>query len=426
MIIEQFYLGCLAHASYLIGCDGEAAVIDPQRDVDLYLDAATRHKLRIAHVIETHLHADFVSGHRELAERTGARIYLGARSGAKFDHVAVADGDTIRVGSCELRFIDTPGHTIESICVALTDPATSSSPCALFTGDTLFVGDVGRPDLAPDHTPQELAGLLYDSLHNKLLNLPDDVVVYPAHGAGSLCGRQMGAEHSSTIGRERDTNYALRIDGRDEFVKLMTADLPPRPEYFAADVELNRSGAPLLTQLPALRELGPGQAAELVRDGAVLLDTRSAMDFAAAHIPGSVHIGLSGQYASWAARIIGLNSTVVLLTEDSERVREAHVRLARVGIEHVAGYLAGGIAAWIQAGFATEPLAQISVQQLADWLAAPPEPPTEQAERGHLEQALRERCDPAAPTRTATRRRYPARARRDRAGRSCPPSRSMQ
>ena len=209
MIFEQFYLGCLAQASYLIGSNGVAAVIDPQRDVDLYLAAAREHNLVIAHIIETHLHADFVSGHRELAERTGAQIYLGADSGATFPHRAVKDGDEIVFGQCRLHFLTTPGHTLESVCIVVTDLDRGAGPWAVLTGDTLFIGDVGRPDLSDTHTPEELAGLLYDSLHNKLLRLPDETLVYPAHGAGSMCGRNIRPDRNSTIGRERQSNYAL-------------------------------------------------------------------------------------------------------------------------------------------------------------------------------------------------------------------------
>src|SRR5271166_5224203 len=194
MYFEQFYLGCLAHASYMLGSEGEAVIVDPQRDVEIYLEAAQKHGLQIRYIFETHLHADFVSGHQELAARTGAKIYVGARAGAQFPHVAVSEGDEIRFGQCRLRFLETPGHTLESICVLVTDLDRSPEPFAVLTGDTLFIGDVGRPDLSPDHTPQQLAALLYDSLHGKLLGLPDDTLVYPAHGAGSLCGRQMSNE----------------------------------------------------------------------------------------------------------------------------------------------------------------------------------------------------------------------------------------
>ena len=218
MYFEQFYLGCLAHASYMLGSGGEAAVIDPRRDVEIYLKAAADHGLKIAHILETHLHADFVSGHRELAERAGARVYIGAAAGARFPHVPLQDGFELRFGDCRLRALETPGHTVESVCLVAIDMARSPQPWAVFTGDTLFVGDVGRPDLAPNRTPQELAGCLYDSLHAKLLSLPDDTLVYPAHGAGSLCGKNMRADLFSTIGTERLTNYALQIAGRDQFI----------------------------------------------------------------------------------------------------------------------------------------------------------------------------------------------------------------
>src|SRR5215469_10860743 len=216
--IEQFFLGCLAHASYIVGSEGVAAVIDPQRDVDIYIDAAKQKGLKIEHIIETHLHADFVSGHHELAERTGARIYLGEGSGATFQHTAVKEGDSIQFGNARFDFLQTPGHTVEGVCAVLTDLAEPAKPRAVFTGDTLFVGDVGRPDLSGDHTPQELAALLYRSLHEKLLKLPDDTEIFPAHGAGSLCGRQMSSERSSTIGKERRFNYALQARTQEEFI----------------------------------------------------------------------------------------------------------------------------------------------------------------------------------------------------------------
>jgi hydroxyacylglutathione hydrolase len=367
---ETFYLGCLAHASYLVGSEGEAAVIDPQRDVELYLETAQRLGLRIAHVIETHLHADFVSGHRELAGRTGARIYVGAGSGSKFPHVAVQDGDTLSFGRCALKFLQTPGHTIESVSVLLTDLDRSPGPFAVFTGDTLFVGDVGRPDLSPDHTPQQLAELLYRSLHEKLLTLPDEVEIFPAHGAGSLCGRQMGPERSSTIGRERRYNYALQARTPDEFVHLLTDSLPPRPQYFGRDVELNRQGAAPLQDLPHLAPLSAAEVKQLLSAGAFILDTRPLMQFAAAHVPGSIHIALSGQFASWAGRLLGLDRQIVILAEDDDSVRESQMRLARVGIENIAGYLGGGLAGWFQQDQDLDYIPQIAVQDFAELRAS--------------------------------------------------------
>ena len=376
MYFQQFYLGCLAHASYMLGSEGVAAVVDPQRDVEIYIEEAARQGLKIAHVIETHLHADFVSGHRELAARTGATIHVGARAAAKFPHHAVREGDEIQFGRCALRFLETPGHTIEGVCVLVSDLDRSREPWAVLTGDTLFIGDVGRPDLSPDHTPQQLAGMLYDSLHEKLLRLPVAVEVYPAHGAGSLCGRNIGTERSSTIGRERARNYALQKMSREEFVSLLTSDLPVRPGYFALDAEINRAGAPALNDLPPLRALAPEEVERLTADrssGAIVLDTRPAAQFGAAHIPGSVHIALGGQYATWAATLLGLARPIVLVAEDPQQLEEARMRLARVGIEKVAGYLDGGVEAWQRAGRALAEVPQISVVDLAQQLRDAPE-----------------------------------------------------
>jgi len=366
--IEHFYLGCLAHASYLVESNGVAAVIDPQRDVDIYLDAAKQKNLKIEYIIETHLHADFVSGHHELAERTGARIYLGEGSGATFPHTAVKDGNSIQFGQCRFDFLQTPGHTLESICIAMTDFNDHARPRAVFTGDTLFVGDVGRPDLSRDHTPQELAAMLYRSLHDKLLKLPDETEIFPAHGAGSLCGRQMGSERSSTIGNERRFNYALQARSCDEFVRLLTDGMPSRPEYFIRDVEMNRQGATALDSIPPPVPVRAPDVFRLQSEGAIVLDTRPAMEFAVAHVPGSVHIGLSGQYASWAARILGLDKRIILVGEDADHLRESQLRLARVGIENVQANLADGIAGWIAGGYELDYIPQISVQEFADLL----------------------------------------------------------
>ena len=365
--IERFYLGCLAHASYAIGSEGVAAIVDPQRDVDIYLEAAARNGWKIEHIIETHLHADFISGHNELAARTGAKIYLGDGSGALFPHVAVKDGDEIRFGQCRFRFLQTPGHTMESICILMTDLGQPGRPQSVFTGDTLFVGDVGRPDLSATHAPQELATILYRSLHEKLLTLPDNTEIYPAHGAGSLCGRQMSSESSSTIGKQRLTNYALLAPTCEEFVHLLTDSLPARPEYFAREVDLNRRGAAPISELPPLAALTAPEVLRLQKEGAVVVDTRPIMQFAVAHVPASVHIALTGQYASWAARILGLDTRLIIAGEDPDHVRESQLRLARVGIENVAGYLVDGVAGWIQSGgFELEYIPQITAQELAE------------------------------------------------------------
>jgi hydroxyacylglutathione hydrolase len=364
MYFEQFYLTCLAHASYMIGSEGEAAVIDPQRDVDLYLEAAEEQGLKITHIFETHLHADFVSGHKELAARTGAKIYIGAQAHAGFPHVPLRDGSEVRMGWLRIRVLETPGHTPESVCLVVTDKAKSSEPWGVLTGDTLFIGDVGRPDLSPAHTPQQLAGMLYDSLHQKLLRLPDSTLVYPAHGAGSLCGRSMRAERSSTIGTERLTNYALQISSRDEFVQQLTSNLPARPGYFLQDAEINRSGAEALTDRPPLPAFTPAEVQALLGEKANVVDVRPPESFAAGHIPGSINIALSGQFASWAGTILGLTSKPVLIAQSDAQIEEAHLRLARVGIEDVRGYLAGGVAAWQKAGLPVVNTPQISAQEL--------------------------------------------------------------
>lgn len=377
MYFEQFYLGCLAHASYMLAAGGEAVVVDPQRDVDLYIKAAAAQRVAIRHIFETHLHADFVSGHQELAARTGAKIYMGARAGAQFPHVPVTDGFELWVGTLRIRVLETPGHTSESICLVVTDTEKSADPTsptsqdawAVLTGDTLFLGDVGRPDLSREFTPVQLAGMLYDSLHNKLLALADNVLVYPAHGAGSLCGRNMRAERVSTIGTERLTNYALQIRIKDEFIKQLTEHLPSRPEYFMQDAEINRTGATALSDLPALRRLAPAELHGMLREGEIALDVRSGDDFAAGHVPGSVNIALSGQFATWAGTVLGLKAHPVLIAATNEQVAEARIRLARVGIEELDGYLDSGVTAWQGAGFPVAMLPQISPAELNQQLS---------------------------------------------------------
>src|SRR5713226_9292107 len=319
MYFEQFYLGCLAHASYLLGSKTEAVVVDPQRDVDLYLKAAEDHGLTIRHIFETHLHADFVSGHKELAARTGAQIYFGASAGATFPHVAVQDGFELRFGKARIKVLETPGHTPESICLLVTDDDKPVNPWAVLTGDSLFLGDVGRPDLSRTHTPEQLAGMLYDSLQDKLLKLPDEVLVYPAHGAGSLCGRNMRAERSSTIGTERLTNYALQINSRDEFVRQLTANLPARPDYFLQDAEINREGAPALAELQELPAIPASELKSMMEQGVIAVDIRTGEQFASGHVPGSINIALSGQFASWAGTILGLASRPVLIGDSPEQ-----------------------------------------------------------------------------------------------------------
>jgi len=368
MHFEQFYLGCLAHASYLLVSGGEAMVVDPQRDVDIYLDAAKKHNATIRYVFETHLHADFVSGHKELAERTGARIYIGPNGGATVSHVEVSDGFEVKMGTVKVSVLETPGHTPESICLLVTDLEKSAEPWAVLTGDTLFVGDVGRPDLSKAFTPPVLAGILYDSLQSKILTLPDYVAVYPGHGAGSLCGRSLGTSRSSTIGTERLTNYALQIKSREEFVEQLTTNLPPRPEYFPHDAQINRAGAPALDDLSQLEPVSAEELKSHLEAGGVAIDVRASDEFAAAHVPGSISIPLSGQFASWAGTLVGLTSRPVLIADSAEQLSEARVRLARVGLDEERGFLQDGVKGWEKAGFQLASIEKITVRNLNQYL----------------------------------------------------------
>jgi hydroxyacylglutathione hydrolase len=364
MHFRQFYLGCLAHASYVVGDGGECAIVDPQRDVDQYIEEARAHDLKIRYIIETHLHADFVSGHRELAQRTGAEIVIGARANATFPHLAVQDGMRLSLGGVELVALETPGHTPESISWLLVENGTAVK---VLTGDTLFIGDVGRPDLAGSRgfTPQSMAAMLYDSLHSKLLTLPDDVEVWPAHGAGSACGKNISRETSSTIGQQRRMNYALQPMSSQEFVTLMTADLADPPPYFSRDAEINRSGAGALAEgvVPALTATA---AAALIAGGAVGLDVREAAAFGASHVPGSINVGLGGQFASWCGTLLSFDDRIIIIADSEDHAREAVMRLGRVGMENIAGWIDGGATAWSNAGFASASLTQLAAADLRE------------------------------------------------------------
>jgi glyoxylase-like metal-dependent hydrolase (beta-lactamase superfamily II)/rhodanese-related sulfurtransferase len=363
---RQFYVGCLAHASYLIGDGGEAVVVDPSRDIQMYLDEAAAHGLTIKWILETHLHADFVSGHRELAQRTGATIAIGARAEAGYPHRALADGDEIAFGGGRIRALETPGHTPEHISYLVFEKAGDTTPWGVLTGDTLFVGDVGRVDILSSRLPvADLAGMLYDSLHKKLLALPDDTRVYPAHGAGSLCGRSMSKDTWSTIGREREMNVALRPMTREEFIADVTRDVPETPVYFLHSRDLNKSGPSLDAERALPPRLAPKTVAERVAEGAVLLDVRPAAEFAALHPNGALHVGLDGQYASWVGTLVNPDQDLVLLA-DPEREEEAVMRLARVGYERVVGVVDGGIAAWQGAGLPVQSLDTVPIAALAE------------------------------------------------------------
>jgi hydroxyacylglutathione hydrolase len=349
MILKQFYLGCLAHASYLIGDEetATAAVVDPQRDIDQYIAFAAEHHLHIKHVFLTHLHADFIAGHLELRDRVGAKIYLGASAKAKYAFTPLKDGEGIEFGKVRLRVLETPGHTPESISILVYDLAASDSkPNAVLTGDTLFIGDVGRPDLraALGWSATQLGGMLYESLHNKLLPLPDASLVYPAHGAGSLCGKAISKETVSTIGEQRRVNYALQPMTKDAFIQVVTADQPEAPDYFTYDAVLNSEERPTLDQAleQGLNPLPLDSVLGLQSAGAQILDTRDPAEFAAAHLKGSINIGLGGQYATWAGTIINREDPIVIIAAPG-REKESAVRLGRIGFDHIVGYLRDGL-----------------------------------------------------------------------------------
>jgi len=348
MILKQYYLACLSHASYLVADERTrtAVIVDPQRDVDQYLADAKERGLSIRHVFLTHFHADFVAGHIELTERTGATIHIGSRAQAEFAFEPMRDGESLTIGDVRLSFLETPGHTPEGVSIVVYDLAKDArNPHAVLTGDTLFIGDVGRPDLMASAgvTAAELAGAMYDSLHGKLMKLPDDTLVYPAHGAGSSCGKNLSKDTVSTIGAQRTHNYALRPMSRDAFVEMATRALPDAPAYFAYDATLNRKQRPTLDDSleDALEPLSLDEMLRLQRDGTLVLDVRDPAEFEPAHLAGSVNIGLGGRFASWVGTLLDPKQSVAIIAS-AGREREAALRLGRVGFDAVAGYLDGG------------------------------------------------------------------------------------
>lgn len=353
MILEQYYLGCLSQASYLIADETSkvAAVVDPRRDVDLYLEEAARLGVTIKHVLLTHFHADFLAGHLELQQRTGAVIHLGAQGKAEYDVEPRSDGDTIALGEgldgVTLKILETPGHTPESISIVVY-PTASGDPHAVLTGDTLFIGDVGRPDLLASlgFTAPQLAEMLYDSLHEKLMKLPDATLLYPGHGAGSSCGKALSSVTVCTIGRQRQANYALQPMDRAEFVEKVASGQPVMPAYFAIDALLNRQKRPLLEESLAnsLKPLALDEVLRLQNQGAQVLDVDSAEAFGRGHLAGSVNVGFDGRYASWAGSVLDPKAPIVLVTPVGQE-EQAAVRLGRIGYDHVVGYLEGGKAA---------------------------------------------------------------------------------
>lgn len=350
MIIRQFFVPGIAHSSYIVAGNRACAVIDPSRDTARYITFARSMGLSITHILETHLHADFVSGHLDLADEIGAGIYAPRAGHCSFPHEGVVEGDEIQIEDMTFRVIETAGHTPEHVCYVATDLSRGKTPVALFSGDTLFVGDVGRPDLFPGRA-EELATALFGNLQAKILTLPDECELYPAHGMGSLCGRAMAAKRTSTIGYERKYNYALRIRDREEFVRALTSGMPAAPDHFSRCSEINRKGPALMRNLPEPLPLGPEPFSQRARGGgAVLLDVRSYPAFSGLHIPGSWHIDLSGNFATQAGWILPPGQDICLVAENREQAMEAAFQLRRVGFDSIAGYLDGGMLPWSAAG----------------------------------------------------------------------------
>jgi hydroxyacylglutathione hydrolase len=375
MILKQYYLGCLAHASYLLGDEASstAIVVDPQRDIEQYVADAERLGLKIRHVFLTHFHADFIAGHLELRDRCGATIYLGNQAKAEYAFVPMADGDGLEFPGLRLQVLETPGHTIESISILVFDLKKDLvKPHAVLTGDTLFIGDVGRPDLRASlgWTADDLGAHLYDSLHNKLMTLPDETLVYPAHGAGSLCGKKLSSDTVSSLGDQRRMNYALQPMTKEEFIRLVTADQPDAPQYFTYDAILNtRERVTLDSNLEKV--LKPVVLDEVIRlgdAGAQLLDVRDAAEFAKGHLAGSMNIGLGGQYATWAGTLLDRVRPIVIIAEPG-REQEAALRLGRIGFDHLRGYLEGGMAALVERPDLVWPTERVSAAMVAEELA---------------------------------------------------------
>jgi len=370
MIFHQYYLECLSHASYLVGDEttGRAVVVDPQRDVAQYVDDAEAAGLRIERVIETHVHADFLSGHLELAERTGATISYGAAvEGVEYPYEPLHDKQRLSLGDVTLEIRATPGHTPESISIVVYEHADDEVPYGVLTGDTLFIGDVGRPDLLSSFgvTAEELARKLYRSLHEQLLTLPDETRVFPAHGAGSACGKQLSTERQSTIGEQRLVNYALQPMSEDEFVKVVTEGQPTAPGYFAFDALRNREAREVLDEEEMPSPLFLDEVLQAQRSGAVVVDTREPMDFAAGHLRGSINVPLTGRFAEWAGDVLTPESRVVLVADVGSEL-EARVRLGRIGFDHVVGYLDKPLATLAAHPEVAERSSRLTVRELVE------------------------------------------------------------
>jgi glyoxylase-like metal-dependent hydrolase (beta-lactamase superfamily II)/rhodanese-related sulfurtransferase len=365
MYVKQLYTGCLSEAAYYIESEGEVAIVDPLRDTDIYLEMAKERNANIKFIFETHFHADFVSGHLDLSKKTGAPIIFGPDAKTGFKAYESKDGEVFKLGKLEIEVMHTPGHTLESSCYLLKDE--NGKPHAIFTGDTLFVGDVGRPDLSSGNmTSEELAAIMYDTIHNRILPLPDDVIVYPAHGAGSSCGKNMGPETFSTIGEQKRSNYALQPQTKEEFVKAVTDGLAVAPKYFAINAQINMQGYDSLDDVKqkGLTALTVDQFKEISKGDVSILDTRHASEFTKGFIPGSIFIGLEGRFAEWAGSLLAFDKPILLVTEKGKE-EESVIRLSRVGFSSMLGYLKGGYEAWAAAGETSDLIIDVEADELA-------------------------------------------------------------
>ncbi len=368
MLLKHYFTPKIAHSSYILAGKNTCAVIDPRRDVDIYIEESRNLGLDITHIIETHLHADFISGHMDLADRTGGKIYVPKSADCEFEHVPLSEGDTVEIEDMELRVLETPGHTPEAVSYVAIDKSRGDGPMGVFVGDALFVGDVGRPDLFPD-IAGELAGKLYHSLHEKLMKLPDYCEIYPAHGAGSLCGRAMGAKWRTTIGYERRFNEALNIENRKEFIESLTRNMPPAPDHFGRCSDINRKGPVLTAELPVLEEMKPVRFKDnMSGENMVILDVRSYDGFGSQHIPGSWHIDFGGNFPTFAGWVMPTGSDILLVASDFEEAKEANIQARRVGVDRIKGYLEGGMFGWAVAGNRTDDVRQISAERLHEMI----------------------------------------------------------
>ena len=367
MFIKQLYTGCLSEAAYYIEDNGEAAIVDPLRDIDVYLELAAERKTRIKYIFETHFHADFVSGHIDLAKATGATIIYGPDTKTNLDVHIAKDGEKFQLGNISIEVLHTPGHTLESSCYLLKDE--NGKDHCVFTGDTLFVGDVGRPDLAQkgeELTMEDLAGMLYESLQSKIVPLADEVIVYPGHGPGSACGKNLGPYTYSTIGEEKQTNYALKSQSKKDFVHSVTEGLTAPPQYFPINARINREGYESLDKVldQSLKPLSIAEVKKAIDDGILILDTRNENVFTNGFIPSSISIGLEGRFAEWAGSLLSFDQPMIIVSE-VDKEKEAVIRLARVGFSNVIGYVAGGFEAWKNAGEEIDMIINVEPDELA-------------------------------------------------------------